>query len=379
MIMSDFGKLLMKFTLAAGVVLAAGQANAKTIKLGVIAGLSGPGTSYGIGIKRGAEMAIEEINAAGGINGDKIEMMLFDDGSNPAQSVTTMQRMINEDVDLIVGGWGSSQVLANMEVVERAGVPYIVVGATNPRITSDQNKWTFRVIFTDAIQATNLAKTALEKLGLKRIAIIHDLNDYGTGNKDVFVAALKENGVEPIEVQAFQNADKEFTAQLSQIKQAEPDAIAVFGTIPAAPAIMNQARDLGITAQFIGTGGLANENLISLAPAASDGTILTTYFHEDADEGAKAWAAKYTEKFAGESQPPRPILGAWEYRAIKYIAAPCLEQVGTDKDKLRECISAWKGQLFSVPGDAHFDATNQLMQETILVQVKGGNFQAFKP
>lgn len=372
-----FGKL---FTSAAAVaaLAAAAPAQAQDIKLGVVAGMSGPGTSYGIGIKQGAEMAVKEINAAGGIKGRKISLVIVDDASNPAQSVTAMQRLASDNVDLIVGGWGSSQVLANMEVAERAAIPYIVVGATNPKITTDKNKWTYRVIFTDTDQAEQIADAAVKRLGMKRIAVIHDANDYGVGNRDIFLASLKKLGVEPVAVVSYQSADKDFTAQLSRIREANPDGLAVFGTIPAAPAIMNQARDLGIKARFIGTGGLANENLMTLAPKASEGTVFTTYFHEDVDADAKAWAQRYVKEFSGGSQPPRPVLAAWEYRAIKYIAAPCLEQVGTDKEKMRQCIGAWKGKMFSVPGEAYFDKTGQLIQPSVLVEVGNGAFQAFK-
>lgn len=353
-------------------------AGAQDIKLGVIAGMSGPGTSYGIGIRQGAEMAVKEINAAGGIKGRNISLVVVDDASNPAQSVTAMQRLVSDKVDMIVGGWGSSQVLANMEVAERAGIPYIVVGATNPKITTDKNKWTYRVIFTDSVQAEQIADAAVKRLGMKRIAIIHDANDYGVGNRDIFLSSLKKLNVEPVTVVSYQSADKDFTAQLSRIRESNPDGIAVFGTIPAAPAIMNQARDLGIKARFIGTGGLANENLMTLAPKSSEGTVLTTYFHEDVDADSRTWADRYVKEFSGGSQPARPVLAAWEYRAIKFIAAPCLSSVGTDKDKLRQCIGGWKGRMFSAPGDAYFDKTGQLIQQSVLVEVGNGAFQAFK-
>ena len=372
-----FGKLLT-VAAAAAVLANAGAARAQDIKLGVIAGMSGPGTSYGIGIRQGAEMAVKEINAAGGIKGRKISLVVVDDASNPAQSVTAMQRLASDGVDLIVGGWGSSQVLANMEVAERAGIPYIVVGATNPKITTEKNKWTYRVIFTDSVQAEQIAEAAVKRLGMKRIAVIHDANDYGVGNRDIFLASLKKLGIEPVSVVSYQSADKDFTAQLSRIREANPDGLAVFGTIPGAPAIMNQARDLGIKARFIGTGGLANENLMTLAPKASEGTVLTTYFHEDVDAEAKAWAQRYVKEFSGGTQPPRPVLAAWEYRAIRFIAAPCLANVGTDKDKLRQCFGAWKGNMFSVPGESYFDKTGQLIQPSVLVEVGGGAFQAFK-
>jgi branched-chain amino acid transport system substrate-binding protein len=349
------------------------------IKLGVVAPLSGAGTSYGLGIKQGAEMAVDEINKAGGVGGRQIQLVVVDDASNPAQSVTAMQRLVSQEaVDLVVGGWGSSQVLANMEVSERAGVPYVIVGATNPKITTPKNKWTFRVIQTDSVQAREIAKVGVAVLGMKRIAVLHDSNDYGVGNKDAFLGAMEELKQKPAEVQAYNTGDKDFTAQLTRIKAANPDGVAIFGTIPGAPAIMNQARDLGVTARFIGTGGLANENLMTLAPTASAGTILTTLFHEDVDTDGRAWADQYTKRFASGSQPPRPVLAAWEYRTVRFIARPCLEKAGTDKAKLRECLGSWRGKIFAVPTEVHFDQSGQLVQESVLVEVKDAKFAAFK-
>lgn len=365
-------------SIATAALLAIGQPAFADIKIGVIAGMSGPGTSYGIGIQQGAEMAVKELNEGGGLGGQKVQLVVVDDASNPAQSVTAMQRLVSDNVDVIVGGWGSSQVLANMEVSERAGMPYVVVGATNPRITTDKNKWTFRVIQTDSLMAEQIAQSAVTQLKMKKIAVINDSNDYGVGNRDIFVAALKKAGLNPVEVQSYQSSDKDFTSQLARIRASEPDGIAIFGTIPAAPAIMNQARDFGITARFIGTGGLANETLISLAPKASAGTVITTYFDDDVDPAAKEWAEKYVKEFTGGSQPPRPVLAAWEYRAIKFIVAPCLSKVGTDKAKLRDCIGAFQGKLFGLPGEARFDRTGQLEQQPVLVEVRDGSFKGFK-
>jgi branched-chain amino acid transport system substrate-binding protein len=369
---------LSGFAIAGAVLMGSVAAHAQDIKMGVIAGMSGPGTSYGIGIRQGAEMAVKEINAAGGVKGRKIALDVVDDASNPAQSVTAMQRLVSDKVDVIVGGWGSSQVLANMEVAERAGIPYVVVGATNPKITTDKNKWTFRVIQADSDQAEQLAEAAVKRLGMKRIAVIHDVNDYGVGNRDVFLASLKKLGLEPVTVVSYQSNDKDFTAQLERIASSNPDGIAIFGTIPAAPAIMNQARDLGIKARFIGTGGLANENLMTLAPKASEGTVLTTLFNEDVDADAKGWSQRFVKEFSGAGQPPRPILAAYEYRAIKSIVAPCLASVGTDKEKLRQCIASFKGHIFGIPGEVSFNKTGQLQQQSVFVEVRNGTFQAFK-
>jgi branched-chain amino acid transport system substrate-binding protein len=368
--------------LLVGALLGAASASAADINLGVIAGMTGAGASYGRGIAQGAEMAVREINAAGGINGRKLRLVVVDDASSPARSAIAMRRLVAANVDLIVGGWGSPQVLANLDIAEQGGIPYIVVGATHPQITSAGNRWTFRVIQTDAVMAEQLARIVVKDLGMKRIAVINDSNAYGVGNRDVFVAALARARMPPVEVRSYQTADASFTEQLTRIRAADPDAIAIFGTIPAAPAIMNQARELGIKARFVGTGGLANEALIASAPVAAEGAVLMTYFSEEVDAEARAWADRYRQEFAGRAEPPRPVLAAWEYRAIRAVAAPCLSSAAaattTDRPRLRACIAQWRGKLFGVRGEAYFDQTGQLVQTPVVVEVRDGAFRSFK-
>ncbi|HET6607864.1 MAG TPA: ABC transporter substrate-binding protein [Rhodopila sp.] len=353
-------------------------AAAQDIKLGMIAGLSGFGASYGASIQQGVEMAMKEINDAGGINGHKLVEDIADDASDPAQSVLAMQRLVNDKIDIVVGGWGSSMVLANMEVAERAGLPYIVVGASNPRITTSRNKWTFRILTNDNGHAVQLADLAVQKLHMKRISVIHDSNDYGVGARDIFVARLKELGQAPVDIESYGTNDKDFTAQLSHIAAANPDGIALMGTLPAAAAIINQARDQGIDARFFGPAGLSNEALITLAPEAAQHTIATAYFHEAMDPEAKAWAERYTAMFKNAAQAPRPSQAAPAYRGV-YMAADCLKKVGTDKDKLRLCLKDWHGHFFGLPkADLHFDDTNQLVVPVVVVDIEGKGFSVLK-
>jgi branched-chain amino acid transport system substrate-binding protein len=359
---------------AASVLMLSLHANAQDIKIGLIAGMSGPGASYGASMRQGFEMAMKEINDAGGIKGRKLVIDVADDASDPAQSVLAMQRLVNDQVDIVVGGWGSSQVLANMEVAERAGMPYIVVGASNPRITTSRNKWTFRILTNDNGHATRLADLATGLLHMKRIAVINDSNDYGVGAKDIFVARLKELGQTPVDVESYQTNDKDFTAQLTHIAAANPDGIALLGTLPAAPAIMNQARDQGIDARFMGAAGLSNEAIITLAPEASQHAIATAYYHESLDPEAKAWGQRYAAMFKDAAQAPRPSQAAPAYRGVK-MAADCLTAVGTDKDKLRTCLKDWHGKFFGLPAvEAHFDDTNQLVIPVVVETVEGKAF-----
>ncbi len=360
---------------AGALLLLAGTAAAQDIKLGTVIPLSGAGASYGAAIQQALQMATSEINAAGGINGRKIVLDVADDASDPAQSVIALQRLVNDGNDLVVGGWGSSQVLANMAVAERAGMPYIVVGASNPRITTPANKWVFRTLTNDNGHAARLADV-VNLLHFTKIAIIYDTNDYGVGLRDIFTAGLAKQGMKALDVESYQTTDKDFTAQLTHIAAAEPQALMVFGTLPAGAAIMNQARDQGIEARFMGAAGLSNEAVMKLAPQASQHMISTGYFHVDLDADAKAWAARYEKEFANANQPPRPSLAAPTYEAMKFIAAPCLEKAGTDKDKFRLCLKDWHGRYFGLPpADEHFDETNQLVAPLVVQEVVGNEFK----
>lgn len=374
------GLLVTACILAAAVSLGAGLARASTsepaLTIGVIAELTGAGAPYGRDLVRGAEMAVRDVNAAGGINGRPLALMVVDGGTDPARSAIVMRRLAASDVPLVVGGWGSAQVLASLEVAERAGLPYLVVGATNPRITSAQNRWTLRVIQSDAVQAQQLARIVIDRLGARRVAVLSDSNAYGAGSRDVFLGSLAHAERQPVSVETYLGSDQDFSAPLARIKAASPDVLAIFGTLPAAATVMNQARRMGIGARFVGTGGLANEALIAAAPQASNGTLLTGIFHEDIDSEAQAWVQRYRSEFAADGgDAPRPLLAAWEYRAIQAIAAPCLRQVGIDRARLYDCIARWRGRLFGIAGETHFDATGQLVQPPLLVEVRDRTFR----
>ena len=349
------------------------------VVIGVLAELTGAGAAYGRDLVRGAEMAVREINAEGGVQGRPLKLMVEDGGTHPARSAIAMRRLVTSEVALVVGGWGSAQVLANLEVAEQAGMPYIVVGATHPAITSARNRWTFRVIQTDAAQAEALAGATTGALRGRRVAILSEASAYGAGSRDAFVAGLQRRDAAPVRLETYNSGDRDFGAALARIRDAQPDVLALFGTLPAAPLVMQQARALGITARFVGTGGLANDALPAAAGPAAEGTVLTGLFHEDSDAQAKAWAQAYRAQHASDSEPARAQLAAWEYRALRFIAAPCLQRVTPeDRVALRDCLAAWRGPMFGVQGEARFDAQRQLVQPVVMLQLRGGRFEPWK-
>ena len=347
--------------------------NQADIIIGVIAGLTGPGATYGAGILRGAEMAVRDVNAAGGVNGRKLRLMVVDDGSNPARSAIVMRRLIAASPALIAGGWGSAQVLAHLDFAEQAAIPYIVVGATHSNITSPRNNWIFRVTQTDRIMAQTLARVATTELGLKRIAVMYDSNAYGTGARDHFLAALEGGAGKPVAIETYQASSQDFRPQLQRIKLAAADAIAILGTVPAAPAIMNQARELGISGRFIGLNGLASDALIAAAPAASEGTVLTAGYSKDLSRAEQSWQDDYDIEYKG--RPASNLaLAALEYRTLREIAIPCLRTTGGNGPALRNCIAAWRGKLFGGDAEAAFDKSGQLLRPTLTLEVRAGAF-----
>jgi len=367
---SQVRRLALGFIAAVALALPA-MVCAQDFTIGVIAGLTGAGASYGKGIVQGAQMAVRDVNAAGGINGQKLVLKIVDDASEPARSAIVMRRLLATSPDMIVGGWGSSQVLAHMDLTEQSAIPYIVVGATHPKIISPDERWIFRVIPSDDIVAKDLVRVILNNLSLKRIAVINDSNAYGAGSRDIFIKALAQRGHSPVEIQSYQTADTDFQHQLAAIKSSRPDSLVIFGTVPAAPRIMVQARAMGLDARFFGTGGLANETLLRAAPGAAEGTVLMAQFHEDSDPAARAWAGRYQMSF-GDNQF---VNAAWEYRAIHDIAVPCLRHAGHDRVAVRKCIETWRGRLFGSPIEAGFDAAGQLQHPPTVVQVQDGRFK----
>ncbi len=277
---------------------------------------------------------------------------------------------------MVVGGWGSSQVLANLEIAEVSGMPYIVVGATNPRITSKRNAWTFRVIPSDRSLVKQLLQVA-QAQGHQNLSVIHDSTAYGRGSRDLLLTFLEERGIKPAVVQSYEPTRRDFTRHLQRIKELGPtDALVVFGTLPAVPLIMQQARAMGIKMPFLGTGGLANEALLTLPPDITRETVIAGFFSEDADTESVAWSQRFEREFANAKSPARTVLAAWEYRAIRYIAAPCLQRAGSNKRRLRDCIKNWRGKIFGVKEEAFFDDEGQLVYSPVILTIRNGNFHS---
>lgn len=370
--------LIIGFIMVLGFGLPGGAFGADPIKVGTLEALTGPGAAFGTNMLQGLQMAVDEINEKGGLLGRKVEIISIDDAAQPAQSVSAITRLIHQDkVDIVIGGWGSATVLANFKVAEKAGVPYLECGASNPRVTrGNNNQWTFAVLQNDEKQCIVVSKLALDK-GHKRFAILHDRNDFGRGGRDEFSKGLKRFGnLEPVIVESYQMGDKDFNAQLIKIREANPNALGLFGTLVEAAAIAIQMKKLGMNLPIFSMAGIANVNYIKLGGEAVEGTICAAHFNRHLSPETEAWAKKYEEKFKHATVIADPNSAWMSYSAGANCFPAAVKMAGSmDKTKVRDALRKVKWREYGQDIENYFDEEHAIGKETIIVQVKNGDFK----
>lgn len=271
----------------------------KTIKIGAIGPLTGESSIGGLDELAGKQMAIEEVNAKGGILGKKIELFSEDDASQPSQSASAAMKLINQNgVVAIIGAHNSPCTLAVMEVLTKQSIPMITPGSSSPKVTSIDNEWIARSFPSDAIQASSLVNYAANKMGAKRIGIIYVNDDFGKGGYEAVKSAAEKNGVTVTVAESFMGEDKDMRTQLTKIKSSNVDALFIWCQYVPGSLIMKQAREMGWDIQFCGSTGIVHPKTFELAGKAYEGTVQTVPFIPNVPDPEKqAWVKRYEEKF----------------------------------------------------------------------------------
>jgi branched-chain amino acid transport system substrate-binding protein len=326
------------------------------IKVGEFASLSGSEASFGRSSHNGTVLAIEEINAAGGVLGKKLELIYEDDQSKDGESATAVKKLISRDkVVAILGEVASGRSLEAAPICQQYKVPQISPSSTNPRVTQ-MGDYIFRVCFEDRFQGgVVLAKFALNSLKSKRAAILTDVSaPYSVGLGTYFKEQYIAGGGQIVAEQKFTKDDKDFKAQLTAIKTQNPDAI--FMPIYYGPAtlIALQARELGIKVPLFGGDGWEAPELIQGpgAAAALEGCYFSTHFAPD-QEGAEArtFVKKYEAKFGAKPD----AMGALGYESALVLADAIKRAGSTEGPKIRDALAATKDFL-GVTGKMTMDA-----------------------
>lgn len=348
----------------------------ETIKIGLAAPMSGDAAAYGEIVKNGAMMKIDEINAAGGINGKLLELVVGDERCDPKEAAAVAQNFVsNPEIVAIVGHVCSSAMLAAIPIYDVAGPAIISPTCTNINIgTASKNRWTFRDVYRDDFQGEFLAKYSKEVLGLKKVAIFYDTNDYAIGLKDAFEAAAKEIGLEVVGTEAYTGDTVDFAPQLTKFKEVAPDGIFIAGYYEKGGLILSQAMKLGIKAQFMGADGLNNPELINIAKEAAEGFIASTPFIFEANEAGMKFKADFESKYSVTPD----WMAANSYDCVG-ILADVIAKVGTDRAAIRDGLQAMNSPetgYKGLTGVTYFDKNGDCQKPAYVAVVKGGAFVA---
>jgi branched-chain amino acid transport system substrate-binding protein len=325
---------------------------AETLKIGMVVPLTGPIADAGRYGMQGAKLAVDEINAQGGVLGRPLELIIEDDQTqNPTTVLAFTKLADNKDIVAFLGPTRSTQIQAIAPSVLQAGRP-VLIGGTDPTLTKSGNPWFFRFRPNDTYTARAMAAFGTEKLGKQKWAIVHATDAFGTNAKTLFAEALKARGIAPVMTEGQPNNSPDYTAVALAVKQSGADILATFITFEPDVAIFaRQLRQLGVNVVWLGSPSITTTTARKLAGATLFGTYAVADFHPDANPEAKAFAAKYAELY--KTAPD--FFASWPYDAIHVLAKAITTADDTSPEKIRQALLAIKGYL-GVEGTYDFDS-----------------------
>ena len=337
------------FALAASAMLATG-ANAADIKLGVTGPYTGGSSSMGVSMRDGVRLATKEINAAGGINGNKIVLIERDDEAKNERGVQIAQELINnEKVVATLGYINTGVALASQRFYQDAKIPVMNNVATGTLITKQfpnaAENYVFRNAAADNIQAPMIAKEAVEKRGLKKVAILADSTNYGQLGREDLEKALKTYGVTPVAVEKFNIGDVDMTSQLLKAKNAGADVVLTYAIGPELAQIANGMAKLGWKKPMIGSWTLSMASFIDTAGKNGDGaTMPETYIQSPSTTAKrKAFQDAYVKEFKPKNNNiASPVSAAQGYDSVYLLAAAIKQANSTEGPKILAALQDLK-------------------------------------
>jgi len=343
-----------------------------TIKVGEFASLTGKEATFGQMSHRGTELAIQEVNAAGGLLGKKIQLIYEDDQSKAGEPATVVKKLISRDrVLAVLGEVASSRSMEAAPICQQNKIPMISPSSTNVRLT-EMGDYIFRVCFTDEFQGKLLSNFAKRTLKAAKIAIMTDVkSDYSVGLSRDFKTPFTAAGGAIVAEQTYNGGDKDFKGQLTAIKAANPDAIVVTGYYTDVGLIVKQARQLGITLPLFGGDGWESSKLIEIGGADVEGTYFSTHFSPEAKSPAvENFVRKFREKH-GEVPDAMAALG---YDSAMVLVEAIKRAGTTDGAKLRDAIAATKNHE-GITGKITLDEKRNAAKSAVILTVKDGKFK----
>jgi branched-chain amino acid transport system substrate-binding protein len=349
------------------------SAKSDVIKIGVFEPMTGANAG-------GGALEIEGIKLANKLYptvlGKKVELVIVDNKSDKTEAANAVQRLVDKDkVTAVIGSWGSGFSMAAGPIVKQAKIPAMGTSATNPLVTKG-NEFYFRVCFIDPFQGTVMANYAYNTLKAKKVAIIQDVSsDYAVGLAKYFTDAFKKltgDDKSIISVSNYNTGDQDFTAQLTNIKAQKPDAIFAPGNFTEPALVIKQARQLGITAPFIGGDTWETPQFIEIGKEAVEGVTFSTFFatEKPITKESEKFLAEFKKEYGGKEPAAVAALGYDAY----LILIQALERVGSaDSVKLRDELAKTK-DFQGAAGVVNFDENRDAVKSAVIKEVKNGKF-----
>jgi branched-chain amino acid transport system substrate-binding protein len=348
-------------------------AGGDTIKVGEFASLTGSEATFGQSSHNGTQLAVDELNAAGGVLGKKIQLLTEDDQSQAGQSATVVRKLISSDgVVAILGEVASSRSLEAAPICQQNKIPMISPSSTNPKVTQ-VGDFIFRVCFLDSFQGGKvLADFAGKTLQAKSVAVFKDVkSDYSLGLAKFFEDGFTAAGGKIAAEQNYSGGDKDFNAQLTAIKAANPDAIFIPGYYTEVGLIALQAKQLGITVPLFGGDGWESSALVAIGGTALEGTYFSTHFSPDDPAPA---AQSFVKDYKAKYKDAPDAMAALGYDSAMILADAIKKTGSTDGGKVRDALAAEK-DFRGVTGDITIDPNRDASKPAVILEIKNGVFK----
>lgn len=365
--------MLRKMAMAAivlSVLLAATSLAAEDVRIGVVTPLTGDVATFGESVRNGAVLWAEEVNAKGGLLGGKVVLNVLDDRNIPAETANVVSKLVSQKVHAIVGSVASKCTLAGAPIAQAAKVPMISPTSTNEAVTK-VGDYIFRACFIDPFQGTVMAKFAYTKLNARNAAMLYDIgNDYTKGLAENFKKAFEALGGKIVASETYGVGESDFSAQLTKIRSARPDVLFLPDYYNSVGLQAKQARQLGITATFLGGDGWDSSELVPIGGSAIEGGMFSNHYAPgSSDPVAKNFYDNYVKRFGA----PPDALAALAYDACLIVGEAITKAGKLDKTAIRDAMAATK-DLHAVSGVLTFDANRNPIKSAVILEVKGGKF-----
>jgi len=348
--MTLLARVFLAGVLACGATI--GARAAEPIAIGLVDEMTGPQAEAGILVLHGVRLAIDEVNAAGGILGRPVDLKVEDNGSTNPGTVLAYSKLVSQgEVVAVIGPLRSTQVQAASPTIAKWHIPAFI-GGSDPSLTHVNNPWIFRIRPSDFYSSKVMAEYAVTTLKANKIAIVHSTDTFGAGGKNALLEALKSLGVEPVLVQGYTSNSQDFTAIVLAIKKSGADLLATYMTnSPDVGIFARQLRQLGVNVPWIGSASLATDTAIKLAGESLWGTYTVADFVIDANEESRAFARKFRARHGFDPD----LYSAFPYAAVFLIKYAIETARSTDPEAMRKALLATRG-LRDIEGTHDFEA-----------------------